>query len=56
MNPGISPLGLVVSETNEWADRIPGPFDEDDFAAAYAELERRYYAGEGAPYAEGAPC
>ena len=27
-------------------------FDEDDFEAAYFELERRYYAGEGAGYAE----
>lgn len=28
-------------------------FDEDDFVAAYRELERRYYAGEGAPWAHG---
>jgi len=26
-------------------------FDEDDFRTAYRELEARYYAGEGAPYA-----
>ena len=25
--------------------------DEDDFGSAYAELERRYYAGEGAAFA-----
>jgi class 3 adenylate cyclase len=30
-----------------------GRFDEADFEAAYRELDRRYYAGEGAPYAEG---
>jgi ketosteroid isomerase-like protein len=28
-------------------------FDEDDFEGAYRELERRYYAGEGAAFAEG---
>ena len=30
-----------------------GRFDEDDFEAAYRELERRYYAGEGAAFADG---
>ena len=30
-----------------------GRFDEDDFEGAYRELERRYYAGEGAAFAEG---
>jgi hypothetical protein len=29
-----------------------GRFDEDDFEGAYRELERRYCAGEGAPFAE----
>ncbi|MEB3983033.1 AAA family ATPase [Mycobacterium sp. 663a-19] len=29
-----------------------GRFDEDDFEGAYRELENRYYAGEGAPFAE----
>ena len=29
-----------------------GRFDEDDFEGAYRELERRYYAGEGAAHAE----
>lgn len=28
-----------------------GRFDENDFDGAYAELERRYYAGEGAAFA-----
>ncbi|MDQ1447044.1 MAG: hypothetical protein QOC79_15, partial [Actinomycetota bacterium] len=30
-----------------------GRFDEDDFEGAYRELDRRYYAGEGAAFAEG---
>ena len=30
---------------------IDGRFDEDDFEGAYRELERRYYAGEGAAFA-----
>lgn len=29
-----------------------GRFDEDDFDSAYRELERRYYLGEGAAFAE----
>lgn len=29
-----------------------GRFDEDDFDGAYGELEHRYYAGEGAAFAE----
>jgi class 3 adenylate cyclase/ketosteroid isomerase-like protein len=29
-----------------------GRFDEDDFEGAYRELERRYYTGEGAAFAE----
>ena len=29
-----------------------GRFDEDDFVGAYRELDRRYYAGEGAAFAE----
>ena len=32
--------------------RIEGRFDGDDFEGAYRELERRYYAGEGAAHAE----
>ncbi|ORB68822.1 nuclear transport factor 2 family protein [Mycolicibacterium tusciae] len=31
-----------------------GRFEEDDFEGAYRELERRYYAGEGSAFAEGA--
>jgi class 3 adenylate cyclase/ketosteroid isomerase-like protein/tetratricopeptide (TPR) repeat protein len=31
-----------------------GRFDEDDFESAYRELERRYYAGEGARFATSA--
>lgn len=29
-----------------------GVFDDDDFDGAYRTLEQRYYAGEGAPFAE----
>ena len=29
-----------------------GRFDEDDFEGAYRELDRRYYAGKGAAFAE----
>ena len=29
-----------------------GRFDEDDFESAYRELDRRYYSGEGAAFAE----
>ena len=29
-----------------------GRFDEDDFEGAYRELEKRYYEGEGAPFAQ----
>jgi class 3 adenylate cyclase len=50
---GNQSAGFVVSETGDdgrivYEDR----FDEEDFEAAYAELDRRYYAGEGAAYAE----
>ncbi len=31
-------------------------FDEDDFESAYRELDRRYYAGEGAAFAEAGIC
>ena len=45
---------LYVNETGE-DGRVfyHGRFDEDDFESAYRELERRYYAGEGAAFAEG---
>jgi class 3 adenylate cyclase/ketosteroid isomerase-like protein len=44
---------LIVHEVGD-DGRIAyeGRFDEDDFDGAYRELERRYYAGEGAAYAE----
>jgi class 3 adenylate cyclase/ketosteroid isomerase-like protein len=45
---------LVVHEVDdEGRLDYDGRFDEDDFEGAYRELERRYYAGEGAPCAEG---
>ena len=46
-------IALVLNRTDD-SERIvfQDRFDGDDFAAAYAELERRYYAGEGAPYVE----
>ncbi len=34
---------------------IEGRFDEDDFEGAYRELEKRYYAGEGAASPKRAP-
>ena len=36
-----------------WAHHAPDVLRGDDFWSAYRELERRYYAGEGAPYAVG---
>ena len=54
---GNQSIALILNETDD-SERIvfQDRFDEDDFAAAYAELDRRYYAGEGAPYAdEGLP-
>lgn len=44
---------LYVNETDDdGLVHYHGRFDEDDFVGAYRELERRYYAGEGAPFAE----
>ncbi len=44
---------LHVFETGEDGRIVyDGRFDEDDFDSAYAELERRYYAGEGAAVAD----
>ncbi|TXI42877.1 MAG: hypothetical protein E6Q57_14015, partial [Mycobacterium sp.] len=50
---GNQSIALILNETDE-SERIvfQDRFDEDDFAAAYAELDRLYYANEGAPYAE----
>lgn len=44
---------LTVHEVDD-AGRIlyHGRFDEDDFDGAYRELDRRYYANEGAAFAE----
>ncbi len=44
---------LNVSEINEQGRLILGvQFDPDDLDAAFAELDGRFIAGEGAPYAE----
>lgn len=45
--------GLHVHEIDDDGRTVyHGRFDEDDFEGAYRELERRYYAGEGAAFAE----
>ena len=51
--PGTKRLTLHVIELGD-DGRIDyhGPFDEDDFVGAYRELENRYFAGEGAAFAE----
>ncbi len=50
---GFETCYLIVHEVDESGRFIyEGRFDEDDFNAAYRELERRYCAGEGAPFAE----
>lgn len=50
---GNQSTGLVLSEIDEDGRIVyDGRFDEEDFATAYRELERRYYTGEGAPNAE----
>ncbi|WP_082683082.1 nuclear transport factor 2 family protein [Mycobacterium sp. GA-1285] len=42
-----------VTEVNDAGQTVyDGRFDVDDFEGAYRELERRYYIGEGAAYAE----
>ena len=49
---GNQSTGLILSEIASDGKVIyDGRFDEDDFDAAYRELDRRYYAGEGAHYA-----
>jgi class 3 adenylate cyclase/ketosteroid isomerase-like protein len=51
---GNESVGYYVNEsTPEGLVGYQGRFDEDDFDGAYRELERRYYAGEGAAFAEG---
>lgn len=42
----------VVEVGDDGPITYEGRFDGDDFEGAYRELERRYYAGEGAAYAE----
>ncbi|MGV0851535.1 ATP-binding protein [Mycolicibacterium phlei] len=42
---------VVIEIDDDGLVRYHGRYDVDDFHAAYAELEHRYYAGEGAPYA-----
>src|SRR5207247_5755954 len=43
---------LHVHEVDQHGDSIAGVlFDPDDLDGAYAELDRRYAAGEAAPYA-----
>jgi class 3 adenylate cyclase/ketosteroid isomerase-like protein/tetratricopeptide (TPR) repeat protein len=50
---GNEATGLQVFEVDRDARiEYQGRFDEDDFEGAYGELERRYYAGEGAAFAE----
>lgn len=44
---------LHVTEVNDAGQTVyDGRFDVDDFEGAYRELDRRYYIGEGAAYAE----
>ena len=44
---------LMVLEVNhDGRIAYQGRFDEEDFEDAYRELEKRYYAGEGAAFAE----
>ncbi|MGV1089067.1 MAG: nuclear transport factor 2 family protein, partial [Mycobacterium sp.] len=43
-------LELVEVCADESTLKYQGRFDEDDFDTAYAELERRYYQGEGAAF------
>jgi ketosteroid isomerase-like protein len=50
---GYETVNLVVQEVDD--DDLfvyQGRFDEDDFVGAYAELNRRYCAGEGEPFAD----
>ena len=50
---GFETTHLIVNETGEDGRFVyEGRFDEDDFEGAYRELDRRYYAGEGAAFAE----
>ncbi|UUO00523.1 hypothetical protein M4D79_16345 [Mycolicibacterium novocastrense] len=42
---------LEIDDTGQISHLVR--FDEDDFESALGELERRYYAGDGAAFAEG---
>lgn len=42
----------VFEVGDDGRSRYEGRFDADDFETAYTELERRYYAGEGAAHAD----
>lgn len=50
-NAGNQSIGLALTEASDGLIVFQDRFDEGDFGAAYAALEHRYYAGEGAPYA-----
>ncbi len=54
---GNQSAGLGVAEIDDEGRFVyDGRYDEDDFEGAYRELERRYYAGEGAAFAENGHC
>ncbi|OBG22969.1 adenylate cyclase [Mycolicibacterium celeriflavum] len=42
----------VIEVGNDGRIEYHGRFDDDDFEGAYRELDRRYYAGEGAAFAK----
>ncbi len=50
-NAGNQSIGLALTEASDGLIVFQDRFDEGDFGAAYAALEHRYYAGEGASYA-----
>ena len=53
MTPGSRrPICIVHEVGDDGRIVYEGRFDEDDFEGAYRELDRRYYAGEGAAFAE----
>ena len=43
---------MVIEVNHDGRIAYQGRFDEEDFEGAYRELEKRYYAGEGAAFAE----
>ena len=53
---GFESIHLHVQEVDDDGRMLyESRFDEDNFEGAYCELDRRYYAGEGAAFAEGGP-